>query len=89
MKTILADYNAATELGHLRLNCNASREAIAKAQVLLRLGRPEAARDAMSLARSVDSIFPEIGEALGLTVYNERARDLAERARVRARPIAE
>ncbi len=33
MKTIFADYNAATESGHLRLNCKASQEDIAKAQL--------------------------------------------------------
>jgi tetratricopeptide (TPR) repeat protein len=56
--------------------------------VLLRLGRAEAARDALDLAHSVDPIFAEIGEALQLTAYDHQARDLAERVRVRARPIA-
>ncbi len=56
--------------------------------VLLRLGQAEAAHDALDLARSVNPIFPEIGEALRLTAYDQHARDLAERVRVGARPIA-
>jgi tetratricopeptide (TPR) repeat protein len=54
--------------------------------VLLRLGRGEAAREALKLARDVDPIVPEIDEATRLTVFDERARELA--VRVRARPIA-
>ena len=33
MKTIIADYNAATESGHLRLNCIASQRDVAEAQL--------------------------------------------------------
>jgi tetratricopeptide (TPR) repeat protein len=54
--------------------------------VLLRLGRGDAAREALKLARDVDPIVPEIDEATRLTVYDQRARELA--VRVRARPIA-
>ncbi len=54
--------------------------------VLLRLGQAEAAREALKLASAVDPVFPEIDEATRLTVYDQRARELA--ARVRARPTA-
>lgn len=54
--------------------------------VLLRLGRGEAAREALKLARDVDPIIPEIEEAARLTVYDERGRELA--VRVRGRPMA-
>ena len=57
-----------------------------RAMILLRLGRGEAARDALALARAVDPILSEIDEATRLTVYDQQARDLA--ARVRARPTA-
>jgi tetratricopeptide (TPR) repeat protein len=53
---------------------------------LLRLGRVEAAREALRLARAVDPIFAGIDEATHLTAYDQHARDLA--ARVRARPTA-
>jgi tetratricopeptide (TPR) repeat protein len=53
---------------------------------LLRLGRGEAARDALRLAWAVDPIFSEIEEATRLTVYDQYARDLA--ARVRGRAVA-
>jgi tetratricopeptide (TPR) repeat protein len=54
--------------------------------VLLRLGRGEAAREALKLANAVDPVFPGIDEATRLTVYDEGARELA--VRVRARPTA-
>ena len=54
--------------------------------VLLRLGRGEAAREALRLARDVDPIVPEIEEATRLTVYDQRGRELA--VRVRGRPMA-
>ena len=52
----------------------------------LRLGRGEAARDALRLACAVDPIFTGIDEATRLTAYDQHARDLA--ARVRARSTA-
>ena len=57
-----------------------------RAMILLRLGKGEAAREALALARAVDPISNEIEEAARLTVYDQRARDLA--ARVRGRPNA-
>jgi hypothetical protein len=57
-----------------------------RGMILLRLGRHEAARDALALARAVDPVLSEIDEASGLTIYDQHARDLA--ARVRARPSA-
>jgi hypothetical protein len=57
-----------------------------RGMILLRLGRTEAARDALNLARSVDPILSEIVGATRLTVYDQHARELA--ARVRARPSA-
>jgi len=57
-----------------------------RAMTLLRLDRNDGARDALRLARAADSVFSEIAEAMGLTVYDQHARDLA--ARVRARLIA-
>jgi hypothetical protein len=54
--------------------------------ILLRLGRTEAARDALNLARSVDPILSEIEEATQLTSFDQHARELA--ARVRSRPFA-
>jgi hypothetical protein len=57
-----------------------------RGMALLRLGRLEAALDALRLARAVDPIFAGIDEATRLTAYDQQARDLA--ARVRARPTA-
>ncbi len=55
-----------------------------RGMALLRLGRVEAARDTLRLARAVDPIFPGIDEAARLTSYDQRARDLAARARARS-----
>jgi hypothetical protein len=57
-----------------------------RGMALLRLGRIEAARDALRLARAVDPIFAGIDEAARLNAYDQHARDLA--ARVRARSTA-
>ena len=57
-----------------------------RGMALLRLGRDEAAREALRLAHAVDPIFSGIDEAVGLTSYDQHARDLA--ARVRSRPTA-
>jgi hypothetical protein len=57
-----------------------------RGMILLRLGRGEAARDALRLAWAVDPVFSEIEEATRLTVYDQSARDLA--ARVRSRAVA-
>ena len=57
-----------------------------RGMALLRLGRDEAAREALGLARAVDPIFSGIDEAVGLTRYDQHARDVA--ARVRSRPTA-
>lgn len=57
-----------------------------RGMALLRLGRGDAARDALRLARAVDPIFSGIDEATRLTAYDQQARDLA--ARVRARSTA-
>jgi tetratricopeptide (TPR) repeat protein len=57
-----------------------------RGMILLRLGRTEAARDALKLALRVDPILSEIVEATQLTAYDQHARDLA--ARVRARTSA-
>jgi hypothetical protein len=57
-----------------------------RALVLLRLGQSEAYRNALILAHAVNPVLSEIDEAARLTVYDQRARDLA--ARVRARPNA-
>jgi hypothetical protein len=57
-----------------------------RGMILLRLGRTDAARDALNLARSVDPILSEIEEATRLTSFDQHARELA--ARVRSRPSA-
>jgi hypothetical protein len=57
-----------------------------RGMILLRVGRTEAAHDALKLALCVDPIRSEIEEATQLTAYDQHARELA--ARVRARPTA-
>jgi tetratricopeptide (TPR) repeat protein len=55
-----------------------------RGMTLLRLGRVEAAREALRLARAVDPIFPGIDEAARLTAYDQQARALAARGRARS-----
>jgi hypothetical protein len=55
-----------------------------RGMTLLRLGRPEAAREALALACAIDPIFSDISEAAQLTAYDQHARNLAARVRARA-----
>jgi tetratricopeptide (TPR) repeat protein len=55
-----------------------------RGMVLLRLGRVDAAREALGLAREADPIFPGIDQAERLTRYDQHARDLTARVRARA-----
>jgi hypothetical protein len=57
-----------------------------KGLTLLRLGDVTSAKRVIAVGLAVDPILSEIDEATRLTVYDQRARDLA--ARIRARPTA-